>query len=117
VRGNRGKLTVELAKDKMVRRMNGEARRRVKTRLGEAQNWRCCYCGIVLDESTLTIEHVIPNQISNEWVNLAASCLPCNGHSRKGWPSARLQELALARKIAAQLLAERGIYASIAYPP
>jgi 5-methylcytosine-specific restriction endonuclease McrA len=98
----------------MVRRLNGEARRRVRIRLGEAQNWRCCYCGIALDPDTLTIEHVIPLGVSNEWVNLAAACLPCNGHSRESWPKQRKRELALARLLAAEMLQERGI--AVKYP-
>lgn len=64
--------------------------------LCEAQNWRCCYCGIPMEigregewtedawKTTLdmraTVEHVVPkiDGGSNKWINLAAACRLCN---------------------------------------
>jgi uncharacterized protein (TIGR02646 family) len=66
------------------RNMNSAYRRKLQARLGGEQNWRCCYCGCVLELGTLTIEHVIPAAAggTNEWTNLAAACGACN--SEKG---------------------------------
>jgi hypothetical protein len=54
-------------------------------RLCEAQNWRCCYCGITLatgrpGNDTATMEHVVPKVAggSNDWSNLVAACKLCN---------------------------------------
>lgn len=64
--------------------------------LCEAQNWRCCYCGIEMmvgmqgcwdrpkwdraRECLATIEHVTPKVAggSNRWENLVAACRLCN---------------------------------------
>lgn len=64
--------------------------------LCEAQNWRCCYCGIAMEigregewaekawlesrSTVATIEHVIPKIQggNNKWWNLAAACRLCN---------------------------------------
>lgn len=64
--------------------------------LCEAQNWRCCYCGIAMEfgrggewtadawksgrGSVATVEHVVPKIQggSNRWHNLAAACRLCN---------------------------------------
>jgi hypothetical protein len=64
--------------------------------LCEAQNWRCCYCGIHMElgrermwtDQTwrattgvgATIEHVVPRVAggTNDWFNLAAACRLCN---------------------------------------
>lgn len=60
-------------------------RAHMRTRLAEAQNWKCCYCGCVMTEvkntrRTVTIEHVNPISVSNDgrWENLAAACAHCN---------------------------------------
>lgn len=53
--------------------------------LCEAQNWRCCYCGIVfsddLDSDAYpSLEHVIPFAANGtaEWVNEVMACTLCN---------------------------------------
>lgn len=64
--------------------------------LCEAQNWRCCYCGIHMEFGragewtpelwkagagiVATIEHVTPKVQGgqNKWKNLAAACKLCN---------------------------------------
>jgi|SRR3989344_1486253 len=62
-----------------------ELGRRFFDRLGEAQNWRCCYCGIRMlnisnfkDEPTL--EHVIPKSKKgpDHPDNLVIACFDCN---------------------------------------
>ncbi|MDO8421153.1 MAG: HNH endonuclease [Parvibaculum sp.] len=61
--------------------------------LGEAQNWRCCYCHHVMTESddeadtAITVEHVIPRTFggSSHWLNLVAACRRCN-HGRGDSP-------------------------------
>ena len=71
-------------------------RRRLK--LGEAQNWRCCWCGTVCDPHAYnyphmaTIEHVIPiiRGGSNTVDNMAMACHRCN--SVRGNDSARTTE-------------------------
>jgi len=57
-------------------------------RLGEAQNWRCCYCGIYMHTGShrptsrdcATVEHVVPRTAggSDDWLNLVAACRLCN---------------------------------------
>lgn len=54
-------------------------------RLCEAQNWRCCYCGIPMEigrpgDDTPTFEHVVPKiaEGSDRWENLVAACRLCN---------------------------------------
>lgn len=56
-----------------------------RTRLAEAQNWKCCYCGCYMIENhghknSVTVEHVIAKSKggSNDPSNLAASCARCN---------------------------------------
>lgn len=62
-------------------------RTEVLTRLCEAQNWRCCYCGISMrwasgrGHDAATIEHVIPKSAGgpiSSWWNLVAACNLCN---------------------------------------
>lgn len=59
----------------------------MRVMLAEAQNWRCCYCGIRLGfmkgEMFPTIEHVVPRSKGggNDWLNLVVACGPCN-HER-----------------------------------
>ena len=61
----------------------------LKTRLAEAQNWRCCWCGCVMTEipnkeNSFTFEHLLPKSKggSNKRKNLVISCHECN-HRRK----------------------------------
>ena len=43
-------------------------------------NWQCQYCGVKLDWSSITIDHVVPRCRggSTSWKNCVASCLRCN---------------------------------------
>lgn len=57
----------------------------IRTTLAEAQNWKCCFCGIVMVEypnqkNSATIEHVIPSSKggTNSPKNYAISCNHCN---------------------------------------
>lgn len=54
--------------------------------LCEAQNWRCCYCGIRCDgpldaHDSPTIEHVVPTAAGGRrvWANEVMACKLCNG--------------------------------------
>jgi 5-methylcytosine-specific restriction endonuclease McrA len=56
-----------------------------RTRLAEAQNWRCCWCQcdcIAAPDSrnSATIEHVVPLSLGGTWDqdNLAMACSRCN---------------------------------------
>ncbi len=53
--------------------------------LAEAQNWRCCWCGIHCRpepnyKDSATIEHVQPRSLggADEWENYAMACAGCN---------------------------------------
>lgn len=57
----------------------------LRTRLAEAQNWRCCWCGRHTSifrnrRDSATIEHVLPKSQggTDDWENLAMSCARCN---------------------------------------
>lgn len=61
------------------------SRPRLIRSLSEAQNHRCCFCGVqttyrLAQDNTATIEHVIPQGHGgpNSYRNLAMSCLTCN---------------------------------------
>jgi hypothetical protein len=61
-----------------------------KDALCEAQNWRCCYCGIHLqgrgdDMDAPSIEHIIPLCLGGFrlWVNEAIACRLCNSSRHK----------------------------------
>jgi len=65
----------------------------MRTRLAEAQNWRCCWCGRPVSifrgrRDSATIEHVTPKSEggTDDWENLAMSCARCN--SNRGSKSA-----------------------------
>lgn len=58
----------------------------LRTRVAEAQNWRCCWCGIKCDarrgrKDSATVEHVVPKSKggADEWENMALACSECNG--------------------------------------
>ena len=58
----------------------------LRTRLAEAQNWRCCWCGrhVTLERdrrSTVTIEHLIPRSKGGQdtFDNCVMACSKCNG--------------------------------------
>ena len=46
----------------------------------EFYGWRCKYCKDLLDETSLTMDHIIPlNKEGSNWAsNLAPACKPCN---------------------------------------
>jgi len=57
----------------------------LRTRLAEAQNWKCCFCGVYMTEvrgknNSVTVEHVTPKSMggTDHHDNLAASCNRCN---------------------------------------
>lgn len=59
-----------------------------RCRLAEAQNWKCCWCGVECSpipntKTSATIEHVTPRSHGGDdsWDNLAMACARCN-HSR-----------------------------------
>ena len=55
-----------------------------RNKLAEAQNWRCCYCGVPMnqeDKSTrATIEHIIPRGLGglDQIENYVVACRACN---------------------------------------
>ena|ERR1700761_1955247 len=56
----------------------------LRDRLAEAQNWRCCYCGLRLEKvhpNRATIEHVIPLSRGgpDKAENMVIACRRCNG--------------------------------------
>ena len=63
-------------------------RRVARAILAEAQNHRCCYCGVAMtdpdrdstDPRRCTIEHLVPVSRggNNRWENLVAACSGCN---------------------------------------
>lgn len=52
----------------------------LRTRAGEAQNWRCCWCKKKVPDSKVTLEHVTPITLGgkDEWENAAMACKSCN---------------------------------------
>ena len=67
-------------------------------RLCEAQNWRCCYCGIEFvtmrrSDRTPSREHVVPRIAggSDGWDNLVAACRLCNEARGAMYPDRYLQ--------------------------
>ncbi len=65
--------------------MNGSRyRRRVRRAKLEIQGGRCFYCGALVEEGQVTLDHVEPRSRggSGRWSNLVASCRPCNEAKR-----------------------------------
>lgn len=57
----------------------------MRCRLAEAQNWKCCWCGISCipepnRKNSATIEHVTPRSLGgdDDWENYAMACASCN---------------------------------------
>lgn len=57
----------------------------IRHRLAEAQNWRCCYCGVQMGlyqrgPTQATIEHIIPRSLGgpDRPDNYAIACHACN---------------------------------------
>lgn len=66
-------------------KMHG-SERELRFRLAEAQNWRCCYCGVQMNRfrktpGVVTVEHVIPESAGGKicWETCVAACSACNG--------------------------------------
>lgn len=63
----------------------------LRTKVAEAQNWRCCYCGVRMDtdipdgniqsQTYITLEHVKPKSMggTDHEDNVVAACHGCNG--------------------------------------
>lgn len=60
-------------------------------------NWQCQYCGIELDDSTVTIDHIIPKTQGGprSWKNCVTACRKCN--HKKGSRSLSESGLTLLR--------------------
>lgn len=56
------------------------ARKRFRQSIFEAWHWKCAYCDEKLDQSTATIDHVVPRHRGghNTRNNLVAACGDCN---------------------------------------
>lgn len=74
-------LEVELAWEQHLRLPVSRNRSRVRERLAEAQNWRCCYCGVRMndllnDPDEATLEHIVPRALggTDDEDNLAVAC-------------------------------------------
>lgn len=57
----------------------------LRHRLAEAQNWRCCYCGVPMihdrcSPTQATIEHIVPRSLGgpNRPDNYVVACRACN---------------------------------------
>ena len=69
--------------DCRVRRNGDDRTAENRDRLAEAQNWRCCYCGVRMAASgnrRATFEHILPRALGGSDLigNLAISCYSCN---------------------------------------
>lgn len=56
------------------------ARKQFRRHIFEAWDWKCAYCDRQLDETTATIDHILPKHKGGQSVrsNLACSCNSCN---------------------------------------
>lgn len=59
----------------------------LRTRLAEAQNWRCCWCGrhVTLERdkrTTVTLEHLVPRSKggTDSFENCVMACSRCNSN-------------------------------------
>jgi 5-methylcytosine-specific restriction endonuclease McrA len=71
--------------------MNDPNRVKINT-LGEAQNWRCAYCGILCHgdhntDAAASRDHVVPKTVKGasiyallDWANEIMACRLCNNH-------------------------------------
>lgn len=66
-----------------------------------AMDSRCVNCGAELDDSTATLEHLIPLSTggSHDWSNLAVACESCNSGRADRPPSDGLQREFEKRKV------------------
>lgn len=59
----------------------------LRTRAGEAQNWRCCWCGCECGHGNATLEHVEPISKGGaefDFENVAMACAKCNNSRGNG---------------------------------
>ena len=75
--------SVILDKKGYIRWRSFELGRLLLDALSEAQNWRCCYCGVRVldvDSALITLEHIIPKSKGGDdhLDNLAIACDVCN---------------------------------------
>jgi hypothetical protein len=88
---------IDVAWERHNRERFGERweRRKVRARLAEAQNWRCCYCGVRMkdtphDPASATLEAIVPKSRGGnpfDVDNLAVACLQCNlVRDQEIWP-------------------------------
>lgn len=56
------------------------ARRKFREHIFESWEWKCAYCDKQLNESTATIDHILPKHKGGQNVknNMACCCGPCN---------------------------------------
>ena len=74
---------------------------RYRPELGEAQDWKCKYCGVdVSDRSKSVIDHIMPISSggTEERSNLQLLCRRCNASKAAFEPSAELEE-GMARRV------------------
>ncbi len=76
---------------RLVNRINNrwKAPRFRKSALYMRDGWECQYCGIDLNKSLATIDHVLPRSRGGEtsWKNCVASCKYCNRKKSNKTPS------------------------------
>lgn len=74
-------------KKKRRRRRKASQRRERLWKLSESQNWRCAYCGIIIEfygtnsnNNKATVDHVIPlsRHGLDRSINMVAACAACN---------------------------------------
>lgn len=73
----------------------------MRERLSEAQNHRCCYCGMIMNPPTLEHYQARCHGGQDVWENLVAACFGCNSsrktqHPMKYW-FARQQQIRASR--------------------
>lgn len=77
---------------KPPKQSGAQNRLRMKISLAEQQNWKCCYCGIVMEMNVsdqaankATIEHILPraHRGKGNIGNLVIACYPCNAKRGK----------------------------------
>lgn len=68
-----------------VHRVTREKLQSFRFKMGERQNWKCCYCGCEMSEkrgfdNSCTLEHVVPRSLGgpDSEENIVAACYACN---------------------------------------
>lgn len=87
---------------------SGSYKRKLRDMLCEAQNWRCCYCGVRLVDDLKahdgkSVDRVVPGSAGGgyAWSNCVAACKRCNElrSSMDAYRFARLLELMDRRQV------------------